>query len=33
MEIRHRHALALPFVVIVLVALVGGVVNSIDLRG
>lgn len=33
MRLRHRHALALPFVVIVLVALVGGVVNSIDARG
>lgn len=32
-QFRHRHALALPFVVIVLVALVGGVVNSIDARG
>jgi hypothetical protein len=32
-KLRHRHALALPFVVIVLVVLVGGVANSMDARG
>ncbi len=32
-RIRHRHALALPFVVLALVALVGGIANSMDARG
>lgn len=33
MKIQHRHVLALPFVVIGLITLIGGVVNSMDARG
>ena len=32
-RIRHRHAIALPFLVLALVALVGGPLNSIDAHG
>lgn len=30
---RHRHAVALPFLVVALVVLAGGALNSIDVRG
>lgn len=32
-QLRHRHALAAPFALIVLAALIGGLVNSMDARG
>ena len=32
-RIQHRHALALPFVVLALVTLADGLVNSMDARG
>ena len=32
-RLRHRHLLAAPFVVILLLTLVGGVLNSMDARG
>jgi hypothetical protein len=32
LRFRHRHAIALPFVTLALVALVGGAVNSVDAR-
>jgi len=33
LPLRHRHAIALPFVLLAIVALIGGVVNSVDARG
>lgn len=33
LRIRHRHALALPFLVLALVALAGGPLNTVDARG
>lgn len=32
MTLRHRHAIALPFVALAVIALIGGVVNSVDAR-